>query len=167
MGFWTYVTQDQTANANNTKGKLVAFLFRLAQYAAQRKTLRLLLLPYLALYRVMVEWFMGIELPWSVQAGPGLRVFHGQATVVHGRVVLGRNCTLRQSTTIGNSTESGGVPRIGDHVEIGANVCILGDITIGDNSMIGAGSVVVRSVPPNSVVVGNPGRVIKTLAPQT
>lgn len=167
MGFKSYINQDAAVNHDNTKGKLVTRLFRVAQYGAQGSRIhRAMFAPYHGLYRLLVEWLMGIELPWTASVGPGLRIYHGQATVVHKHAVLGRNCTLRQCTTIGNAREGGGVPTIGDNVEIGANVCIVGEISIGDHVIIGVGSVVVRSVPPYSVVVGNPARVIKTLASQ-
>jgi serine acetyltransferase len=84
--------------------------------------------------------------------------------VVHKHALIGENCTLRHSTTIGNAKEGGNCPVIGDNVEIGAHVCIIGDITIGNNVVIGSGSVVVASIPSNSLAVGNPARVIKSTA---
>ena len=72
---------------------------------------------------------------------------------------------LRQNTTIGSKsfTDDTLAPIIEDRVEIGPNVCIIGEITIGHDSRIGAGAVVVKDVPPYSVVVGNPGKVMKML----
>ncbi|ALJ00978.1 serine acetyltransferase [Rufibacter tibetensis] len=161
MSFRQYITQDFTANKDNTKGKVLTLLFRVAGYVSQRKKTKLLFFPYLILYRVFVEWMMGFELPWTTRVGPGLRVYHGQSTVINKATVIGRNCTIRHSTTIGNSKAEGASPVIGNNVEIGSNVCIIGNINIGDNVVIGAGSIVVKSLPSNSVVVGNPAKVLR------
>jgi putative colanic acid biosynthesis acetyltransferase WcaB len=94
-----------------------------------------------------------------------LALFHGQALIVNHKVVIGENCTLRNSTTIGHKALEDGsfskCPRIGNNVNIGANVCIIGDIKIGDNVTIGAGSVVTKNVPPDCVIVGNPARILE------
>lgn len=92
-------------------------------------------------------------------------LFHGQALVVNQGVIIGENCTLRNSTTIGHKRQADGTfspcPRIGNNVDIGANVVIIGDVEIGDNVIIGAGTVVTKSIPANSVVVGNPARILE------
>ena len=160
MGFLQYIRQDAAANKSNTKGKLIMLLFRTAAYVSLKRLTKIIFFPYLLFYRLIVEWVLGVELPWSIKAGAGLRLFHGQATVVNKNTLIGSNCTLRQSTTIGNATAGGPCPVIGNNVNIGANVCIIGGITIGDNVTIGSGSVVVKYIPPNSVAVGNPARVI-------
>ncbi len=157
--------QDWKANKGNIKTQLVLVLFRLATFFRSNKVLSILFIWYLIFYRVMVEWFMGIELPWSLKAGPGMILDHGQALVVNGQSRLGRGVHLRHSTTIGSKKLKDGTysacPRIGNNVDIGAQVCIIGDIEIGDNVAIGAGSIVTKSIPPNCVVVGNPARIIK------
>ena len=105
---------------------------------------------------------MGIELPDKINAGPGLAVFHGVGLVVNGHTLIGHDVTLRQNTTIGHKRENEGCPRIGNKVDVGANSVIIGAITIGDNVIIGAGSVVTKDVPKNSIIVGNPARIIKS-----
>jgi putative colanic acid biosynthesis acetyltransferase WcaB len=97
-----------------------------------------------------------------------LSLYHGQALVVNKTTIIGKNCVLRNSTTIGHKKLADGTfsgcPRIGNHVDIGANVCIIGDITVGDNVIIGAGSVVTKDVPANCIVVGNPARILEKTA---
>jgi putative colanic acid biosynthesis acetyltransferase WcaB len=108
---------------------------------------------------------LGIELPRKTTVGEGLSLYHGQALVVNKGTIIGNNCVLRNSTTIGHKKLADGTfsacPRIGNNVDIGANVCIIGDISIGDNVIIGAGSVVTKDVPADCVVVGNPARVLE------
>jgi putative colanic acid biosynthesis acetyltransferase WcaB len=160
--------QDWDNNFANPKGRLVMVLFRIA-FALRNgpRPLIVLAIPYGVLYRVIVEWTLGIELPWKTRVGPGLRIEHGQCLVVNDKTVFGRNVMVRNSTTIGNKQlrdgAYSGAPVIGDHVDIGANVVILGDIQIGDHAIIGAGSVVVKDVPAYAVVAGNPARVIRMI----
>lgn len=159
------IFQDWEANQGNVKGQLVLALFRLAQKTrALPEPWWLLGLPYLAFYRLSVEWMLGIELRFKTRVGPRLRLYHGQALVVHEQTVIGADCMLRQSTTIGNKIgadgKPGACPVLGNGVDVGANAVILGAITIGDGAVIGAGSVVVKDVPAGAVVAGNPARVI-------
>lgn len=96
--------------------------------------------------------------------GGGIYIAHPYATILNAKSI-GKNFTCRQCTTIGNKVDGRNdlIPEIGDNVTLGANVCIIGDIRIGNNVLIGAGSVVVKNVPNNCVVAGNPARVIRIL----
>jgi len=165
MNLFAYLFQDRKANRRNFKGQLVLFLFRLAQVINRSMVTKVIFYPYLLWYRYVVEWVWGIELPRKLTAGKGLIVYHGQGLVLNQGVVLGENVVLRNSVTIGHKKLADGTftacPRIGNHVDIGANVCIIGDVTIGDNVIVGAGSVVVKSVPDNCTVVGNPARILE------
>ena len=158
-----YIFSDWSANRGNNKGRLIMLLFRVASLAnAKPKWFVLVMSPYLLFYRVFVEWVLGCEIPWRTKIGRNLRLFHGQALVIHPGVVIGENCLLRQCVTIGLAADSDSAPPvIGNNVEIGCNSVILGNISVADNVLIGAGSVVVRSIPDGVVVVGNPARVIR------
>ena len=161
-----YIFQDWSVNRSaSIKSSLVLALFRLAQLATRSpRYLAGLASIYGVLYQVLVGWLLGIELPSSVQVGQYLKLRHGVALVVHRDTVIGDYCTLRHSTTIGNKQRSDGsftnAPKIGNHVDIGANVVILGAITIGDHAVIGAGAVVVKDVPSGAVVAGNPAKIL-------
>jgi len=164
MNFFAYLFQDRQANRKNFKAQLVLFMFRLVQLINRSMLLKVIFILYLLWYRYWVDWVWGIELPRKLTIGKGLSLYHGHALVVNQGVVIGDNCTLRNSTTIGHKKLADGsfskCPVIGNNVDIGANVCIIGDITIGDNVIIGAGSVVTKSFPSDCVIVGNPARIL-------
>lgn len=166
-----HIFQDWKANHRNPKGRIILLAFRLAQ-VIRKLPLPLLLIffPYLIFYRVVVEWILSVELPWNLTVGEGLCINHGHALVVHDHTIIGNHCRLRHCTTIGVAHtnidyQNTGAPVIEDYVDIGSNVCIIGDIRIGHHAVIGAGSVVVKDVPAYAVVVGNPARVIRIQTP--
>lgn len=165
MNFFAYLFQDWQANRQNFKAQSVLFSFRLMMVFNRYTLTKIIFFPYFMLYRFWVEWILGIELPRKLTIGRGLSLYHGQALVVNKSTVIGNNCVLRNSTTIGHKKLADGsfskCPRIGNNVDIGPNVCIIGDITIGDNVVIGAGTVVVKNIPADCVVVGNPARIIE------
>jgi len=93
--------------------------------------------------------------------GGGLFPYHPFSTIVNAKII-GKNCTIRHLTTIGNKgNDENAKPTILNNVDIGANAIIIGDITIGNNVKVGAGAVVTNDIPDNSIVVGNPARIIK------
>lgn len=157
--------QDWRANKGNSKGQIVLVFFRIAHLATIHKLLFIIMIPYLLIYRILVEWGLNIEIPYKVHLGPGLKLYHAHSLVLNRGVIMGANCTLRQCVTIGNKERADNTltdcPKIGNNVNIGANVCILGDIEIGDNVIIGAGSIVVKSVPPSCIIAGNPAKIIR------
>jgi len=165
MNFFAYLFQDWQANRRNFKGQLALFLFRLVQVINRYMLLKVIFILYLLWYRYVVDWVWGIEMPRKLTIGKGLSLYHGHALVLNQGVIMGENCTLRNSTTIGHKKLADGsfskCPRIGNNVDIGANVCIIGDITIGDNVVIGAGAVVTKNIPSDCVVVGNPARILE------
>lgn len=91
--------------------------------------------------------------------GPGLFIQHGFCTGI-GASSIGKNCWINQQVTIGFSKEDD-IPVIGDNVRISAGAKVIGDITIGNNSIIGANAVVVKDVPENCTVVGVPAYIVK------
>jgi putative colanic acid biosynthesis acetyltransferase WcaB len=161
MNFFKFIFQDWQVNKGNVKGRIILLLFRIANFCSTRKVYYYIGFIYLLFYRILVEWFFSVEIPWNTRIGKNLSLFHGQALVLSNQVVIGENCTLRQSKTIGNKQLAGGgfsnSPIIGNYVDIGSNVCVIGNITIGSHVVIGCGAVVVKNVSPCSVVTGNPG----------
>ena len=105
----------------------------------------------------------GIEIHPAAQIGKGLFIDHGHGVVIGETTVIGDNVTLYQGVTLGGTGKEQGKrhPSIGDNVMIGAGAKVLGSFTIGENSKVAAGSVVLEEVPPNCTVVGVPGIVVK------
>ncbi len=105
----------------------------------------------------------GIEIHPGAQIGKGLFIDHGHGVIIGETAIIGDNVTLYQGVTLGGTGKEQGKrhPTIQDNVMISAGAKILGSFTIGENSKVGAGSVVLEEVPPNSTVVGVPGRVVK------
>jgi len=103
----------------------------------------------------------GIEIHPAARLGRGLFIDHGMGIVIGETAEVGANVSLLQGVTLGGTStrREKRHPTLGDNVVVGAGAKIIGAFKIGDGSRIGAGSVVVREVPPNSVVVGVPGRV--------
>lgn len=105
----------------------------------------------------------GIEIHPGATIGRGLFIDHGTGVVIGETAVLGDNVTLYQGVTLGGTGKEQGKrhPTLEDNVMVSAGAKILGSFTIGENSKIGAGSVVLGPVPPNCTVVGIPGRIVK------
>jgi serine acetyltransferase len=149
--------QDFISTKNNKKGLLFLFLFRLSHFfAVGNLFFRMIGFPYRVFYLLFVQWFLGIDIPDKTTIEEGLNVWHGQALIIHPDCIIGKNVTLRHSTTIGQKHNNERPPVIGDNVDIGAHCIIIGDIHIGNNSIIGAGTFVNRNIPADSIVYGNP-----------
>ncbi len=105
----------------------------------------------------------GIEIHPGAQIGKGLFIDHGKGVVIGETAIIGDNVTLYQGVTLGGTGKETGKrhPTLEDNVMVSVVAKVLGSFTIGENSKIGAGSVVLKEVPPNSTVVGVPGRVVK------
>ncbi|MCR5153997.1 MAG: serine O-acetyltransferase [Lachnospiraceae bacterium] len=125
---------------------------------------------YLHKHYFLARWYSqrtvrktGIEIHPGAQIGKGLFIDHGNGVIIGETAVIGDNVTLYQGVTLGGTGKEQGKrhPTIGNNVMISAGAKVLGSFTVGDNSKIGAGSVVLSEVPSNSTVVGVPGRVVK------
>jgi serine O-acetyltransferase len=105
----------------------------------------------------------GIEIHPGADIGEGFFIDHGTGVVIGETTVIGDNVTLFQGVTLGGTGKERGKrhPNVENNVVVGTGAKILGNITIGDNSYIGANAVVLNDVPPNSTVVGVPGRITK------
>ncbi|MDN4527222.1 serine O-acetyltransferase EpsC [Fictibacillus fluitans] len=120
---------------------------------------------FLFLARVVSQisrFFTGIEIHPGAQIGRRLFIDHGMGVVIGETCIIGNNVTLYQGVTLGGTGKEKGKrhPTLEDHTLVASGAKVLGSITIGKHSKIGAGSVVLRDVPPNSTVVGIPGRVV-------
>lgn len=109
----------------------------------------------------LARWLTGIEIHPGAQIGSGFFIDHGMGVVIGETAEIGEFVTLYHGVTLGGVSwrKEKRHPTIGNHVVVGVGAKILGPITVGDHSRIGANSVVVKDVPPNSVVVGVPGRI--------
>ncbi len=128
---------------------------------------RLLRLPFSLIYKILypiAEIWFGIMLPYSMKIGRRVKIEHFGGMILSAREI-GNDVTIRQNTTLGLAKKSqlNGIPIIQDRVDIGCGVVILGNVIVGHDSMVGANAVVVKDIPPFSVAVGNPAKVIKTL----
>jgi serine O-acetyltransferase len=110
----------------------------------------------------VVRGLTGIEIHPGAQIGPGFFIDHGMGVVIGETAEIGTDVTLYHGVTLGGTSLAKGKrhPTLENGVVVGAGAKVLGAITIGENSRIGANAVVVKSVPPNSVVVGVPGQVV-------
>ena len=111
----------------------------------------------------IAKFFTGIEIHPGAEIGGRFFIDHGMGVVIGETAIIGDDVLLYQGVTLGGTGLQKGKrhPTVGNNVVIGAGAKVLGNITIGDSSYIGANAVVIKDVPPNSTVVGVPGRVTK------
>jgi serine O-acetyltransferase len=124
----------------------------------------LLRLPLSFIYRVLKlasQVLTGIDLPCETTVGRRFLIEHFGGIIISGDAVFGDDCIVRNGVTVGlRRTRERGAPVFGNRVDIGAGAVILGKIRVGDDVSIGANAVVLEDVPPNSIAVGVPARVL-------
>lgn len=150
-----------------TQGFWAIFQYRIAN-AVYRKIyipgLRQVLLFICLLWQKAIEILTGISIPASVSIGNSFYIGHFGGIILNAKTVIGNNCNISQGVTIGVSGtgEKRGVPVIGNNVYIGSNAVVAGKITVADNVVIGACSLVTSDIYVNSVVLGVPAAEIST-----
>jgi serine O-acetyltransferase len=135
-------------------GFWVGATYRLGAWA---RTLRnpLFRIPIVVVYRFCrIPWrlFLNVEIPAGVRIGPGLCLIHPNNILVASSVEIGDDCLVFHEVTLGTGPAPG-CPRVGSRVDLYVGARVLGGVTVGDGSMVGANCVVTRNVPPDSVVV--------------
>jgi serine O-acetyltransferase len=177
MSFITSIKQDIQAvfahdpAAVNTLEVLLAYPgFHARQFHRLAHTLYRWGIPFLPrLISHISRFCTGIEIHPGAKIGEGFFIDHGMGVVIGETAEIGDNVLLYQGVTLGGTSlqKAKRHPTLGNNVVVGVGAKLIGDITIGENSKIGAGSVVVTSVPANATVVGVPGRVVAIRNPDT
>lgn len=108
------------------------------------------------------RFWTGVEIHPGAQIGRRFFIDHAMGVIIGETTIIGDDCVLYQNVTLGGTGKESGKrhPTLGNNVMVGVGAAVLGSITIGDNSKIGGGSVVVKDVPPNCTVVGVPGHIV-------
>lgn len=103
----------------------------------------------------------GIQIPYQTKIGRGFRIAHWGHIVVNPESTIGEDCTIAQGVLLGNAQgKHKGAPSIGNRCQIGANATVLGGVSLGDDVLVAPGAFVNFDVPSNSIVIGNPGKII-------
>jgi serine O-acetyltransferase len=168
MGLWALLREDWRTHdrAWLDQGLWAVAVHRFGNWRMGVRP-RVVRLPFSLLYKFLakwVQWTCGITLPYTVRLGRRVRIWHHGGMVLHA-ASIGDDVHIRQNTTFGiaRRDQLHQLPTIEDRVDIGCGAVVLGSITVGHDSVIGANAVVLRDVPPHSMAAGVPARVIKTL----
>jgi len=171
MGFWSTLKEDIDAVMENDpaarsrfevvltySGLHAIWAHRIAHWFYKRR-----MFTVARIISQISRFFTGIEIHPGAKIGRKLFIDHGMGVVIGETCEIGDEVVIYQGVTLGGTGKEKGKrhPTIGNRVVIASGAKVLGSFTVGDNSNIGANSVVLREVPPNSTVVGIPGRVVK------
>ena len=138
--------------------KFVYLCYMISFYLFKR---RIPLLPFL-INKIFVRIIGGCQIGMGAQLGRNVILgYGGLGVVIHHNSILGDNVNVGSGVTIGGTTGKNGVPVIGKNTILSSGCKVIGPISIGDNCVIGANAVVLSDIPPNSVVVGIPAKIIK------
>jgi len=166
IGFWPLVAEDFRTHDKMffAQGFWALFWHRFGNWRMGIR-LRPARLPMTLVYKCgikLTQWLCGIDLPYTVCVGRRVKLEHFGGMILIARAI-GDDVFIRQNTTFGliNRQKNDARPTIGDGVDIGAGVAVLGDITVGTGSVIAANAVVTRDCPPHAVMAGLPARAIK------
>lgn len=145
--------------------KNIVFFFRVGTFLKTKQNIAArLLYKLIGLWYVRKQLLTGIQLPLGTDVGGGLAFIHFSNIVIAESCKIGKNCTILQGVTLGHSfsAKNDGVPTLGDNVVVFAGAKVLGKVKVGDKAVIAANAVVTKDVPANSIVAGNPAKVIST-----
>ena len=147
-----------------SQGLWASSVYRLSHFSTimKPKWLGRLIRVFFLFVEKFTEIVTGIRIPGECEIGRGLYIGHFGPTILNSQVRIGANCNLSQGVTIGvvQVGQNKGTPKIGNRVYIGPNSIIIGNISIADDAVIGAGSIVTNDVPERAVVAGNPAKII-------
>ena len=168
MGLWALLREDWRTHdrALLDQGLWAVAVHRFGNWRMAIRP-RVLRPPFTLLYRFLnkwVQWTCGITLPYTVKVGRRVRIWHHGGMVLHA-ASIGDDVHIRHNTTFGvaRRDELHQLPTIEDRVDIGCGAAVLGSVTVGHDSVIGANAVVLKNVPPHSMAAGVPAKVIKSL----
>lgn len=149
-----------------TPGVQATVVLRFGQWSKRQRLLRLVCDPLYLVLNLLIQMMWGIDIPRATRIGPGLYIGHYGGIIVSSAAVLGRDCNLSQSITIGVSGagDKRGAPIIGDNVYIAPGARLFGRIRIGNNVKIGANAVIHKDLPDNAIAVLDPGFSILSMA---
>jgi serine O-acetyltransferase len=162
VGLLALLAQDYRTHDRKLEPGFLAVAVHRFGNARMGVRFKLLRAPLTVLYRLMysaVILLWGIDLPYNTKLGRRVRIWHHGGIWVGARAI-GDDVHIRHNSTFGllSRADVNAMPIIGNRVDFGVGVCILGAVTVGDDCVIGANSVVIRDLPPGSVVMGVPAR---------
>ncbi|PTD26108.1 AMP-binding protein [Sphingomonas fennica] len=165
ISFWSLVAEDYRANGSklSSQGFLMLFIHRFGNWrmGVRLKPLRMPLTVAYRFLNKLAQILFGMKLDYTVKVGRRVRLEHFGGMILGARAI-GNDVVIRQNTTFGirSMEDLNAKPIIGDGVDIGAGAVIVGNITIGEHSVIGANSVIFTNIPPYSIAMGVPAKVV-------